>query len=586
MPDFIQNIENAMREWLGSLEFFGGAMTFITRFIYAPLALLIFIRCLWPLMSGGIKPRPWAWLVSADGARYPLSHWENSIGRGKNCDVVLELPSISRSHAVISRRREQWAITDLESKSGVLVNGQKCEGQAALADGDVIGIAGVELTLRPADAPIASRLDRRGFAAWAAGLAARFRPGSTLALVMLFQLIGLVELALAQGSELSILVPFTMLMFFALELAYYLVSRAMGRRYAEPELLAFFLCGMGLFVAGTVNPVTMIKQFAAVLLGMALFLVLTYFLNNIERARVARYVFAAGGLLLLAVNLLIAPTRFGARNWIELGPITIQPSELVKVAFVFAGGATLERLLTRRNLLMFMGFSAACIGAMILMRDFGGAVVFFLTFLVIVFMRSGDIKTVIVVSVAAGAGAVIAMSFLPYIADRFSTWRHAWEYAATTGYQQTRTMVYTASGGLFGVGAGNGYLRYVAAADTDLVFGLVAEEWGIIVALVCAFIPLALAIFAANSVKACRSSFYAIAACGAATVMLTQTALNIFGSLDILPLTGVTFPFLSSGGTSMMACWGLMACIKSIDERHRAQNPVLATRGKKGGVAL
>lgn len=83
-----------------------------------------------------------------------------------------------------------------------------------------------------------------------------------------------------------------------------------------------------------------------------------------------------------------------------------------------------------------------------------------------------------------GAGAIIAL--MPYVANRFATYRHAWEYAATSGYQQTRTMVAIGSGGLFGVGGGNGNLDLVAAADTDLVFGFVSEEWGLLTALCCA----------------------------------------------------------------------------------------------------
>jgi cell division protein FtsW (lipid II flippase) len=185
------------------------------------------------------------------------------------------------------------------------------------------------------------------------------------------------------------------------------------------------------------------------------------------------------------------------------------------------------------------------------------------------YMRSGDVRVLGATAAVTGVGAVLVITFMPYIASRFSSWRHVWELAATSGYQQTRTMIYTASGGLLGVGIGKGYLRTVAAADTDLVFGVLAEEWGLVIALICALAPLLLAIFAAMSAKAARSAFYSIAACGAAVILLAQTALNVFGSLDVLPLTGVTLPFISNGGSSMVACWGLLACIKSIDERHR-----------------
>jgi cell division protein FtsW (lipid II flippase) len=159
--------------------------------------------------------------------------------------------------------------------------------------------------------------------------------------------------------------------------------------------------------------------------------------------------------------------------------------------------------------------------------------------------------------------------FLPYIASRFEAWGHVWQFADTIGYQQTRTMIYTASGGLLGLGGGNGYLVGIPAADTDLVFGILCEEWGLIVAIAAVLAIVFLAFFALFLMRGCKSSFYAISACGAASIFMIQTALNVFGSLDILPLTGVTLPFISNGGSSMIVCWALLAFIKAADERYR-----------------
>lgn len=564
-------MESAVQSALAGAGIVSDVVTFVTRFIFPVLALLVFFRCLWPLMSGGRKTVPWAQLVLPGGVLMPLSHWENSIGRSETCDVVIALPHISRIHAVITRKKNQWFITDLNSKGGVKVNGEECEGMTPIHDGDIIKLAGLAMTIIPAVKNPDEAPAKRTFAVRMAEFAKEFRPGTTLLYILLFQFLGLLNVSLARGAEFSMIIPLVFMLFMGLECVYYVVTRGSGRRHIEPELLAFFLSGIGMFVCATADPVTMFKQFMAVVLGLVLFIVLTYFLNNIERARRARYVFAIGAVLLLGVNLVLAQTVFGAKNWISIAGISLQPSELVKVAFVFAGGATLDRLLTSRNFLRFLVFSGVCIGAMVIMRDFGAALIFYTGFLVITFMRSGDVRKLGLITGVTAAGALIVVAFLPYITARFAAWRHVWEFLYTTGYQQTRTMIYTASGGMFGVGPGNGYLRYVAAADTDLVFGLVAEEWGLIIALVCALAPLALAVFSAVSVKASRSSFYAIVACGAASMMLIQTALNVFGSMDILPLTGVTLPFVSNGGSSMLSCWGLLACIKSIDERHRAR---------------
>ncbi len=204
------------------------------------------------------------------------------------------------------------------------------------------------------------------------------------------------------------------------------------------------------------------------------------------------------------------------------------------------------------------------------MSDFGTAAIFFVTFLVIAYMRSGDFATLSLICGGAVFGAGIILKFKPYILSRFASWGHAWEAASTTGYQQTRTMSAAASGGLLGMGAGNGWLHNVAAADTDLVFGMLCEEWGLLIAVLAVGSIITLAFFAARACRVGRSSFYTIAACAAASLLVFQTCLNVFGSVDLLPLTGVTFPFVSNGGSAMMSAWGLLAYLKATDTRENA----------------
>ena len=124
-----------------------------------------------------------------------------------------------------------------------------------------------------------------------------------------------------------------------------------------------------------------------------------------------------------------------------------------------------------------------------------------------------------------------------------------------------------ASGGLFGMGAGNGWLERIPAGDTDLVFGMLCEEWGLVIALLAVACILTLAWFAVRASRTGRSSFYTIAACAAGSLLVVQTSLNVFGSVDLLPLTGVTFPFVSNGGSAMLSAWGLLAYLKAMDTR-------------------
>ena len=221
------------------------------------------------------------------------------------------------------------------------------------------------------------------------------------------------------------------------------------------------------------------------------------------------------------------------------------------------------------------------------MGDFGTAAIFFITFLVISFLRSGDFSKLVLIVGAAVFGGMMILRFKPYIASRFAAWGHVWEYASTTGYQQTRTMSASASGGLVGVGGGDGWLQSVAAADTDLVFGMLNEEWGLIIAILAVLCIVTLAVFAVKSIVSGRSAFYTIAACAATSMLLFQTILNVFGSVDILPLTGVTFPFVSNGGTSMMVSWGMLAYLKAADTRQNASFAIrLPSKRELGGKKI
>lgn len=543
----------------------GEVDTLLIRWILPLLAVMILVRCILPLLNAPSEDKPRGFLILPDGSRLPLMHLENSIGRSKLSDIVINLPFISRSHAVISFHDGSWLITDLGSRGGVAVNGEKASNSHIIKQGDTILLSGLELRFLLTGIP-PSHADAEQETSRVIRLGKKFRLGSTLFLTILFQILGCVELCIAMKDSLPSSVPITLILFMFTEYMHWLIAAHRGQKSFELILLAYFLCGIGLFTTASASPASLFKQLIAIWIGLAAFIALTLLLRDLDRAQKVKAVFLAAALLLLAMNLVFGQVRNGAKNWIDLGFVTFQPTEFVKVAFVLAGTATLDRLLTTRNLNAFLLFSGACIGTLAITKDFGTALIFFAAFLVIAFMRSGSLRTLVLLSAGALLAGFAVISFLPYVSSRFEAWGHVWQYADTSGYQQTRTMVAAASGGLLGVGGGRGFLVNISAADTDLVFGVICEEWGLIVALAAVLIPAFFAFYAVSSVGKCRSSFYAIAACGAASILLTQTALNVFGSFDILPLTGMTFPFVSNGGSSMIACWCLLAFIKSASD--------------------
>ncbi|MBR0599393.1 FtsW/RodA/SpoVE family cell cycle protein [Sinanaerobacter chloroacetimidivorans] len=545
-----------------------GLYTLVVRWVFPVLAFLVLIRCMLPLLQNEGYNRAWGFLEIPNGYRIPLKHWENSIGRSKLADIVINLPFVSRSHAVLTFGDGNWTITDLGSKGGVSVNGEKIEKSSTVEDGDTISLAGADFLFLPAEEGF-ENIPITGKMQWLSGLSRNIASGTTFLMILVFQLLGGIQIYFSMGEEANFKIPMVFLILIIAECLYYFIQTRTSRKYIELELLIFFLCGLNLFVVASAAPDHLMKQLIAILLGIGVFYSMQWIIKDLGRARKLKYILVGCAIVLMLLNLAIGETRFGARNWINLGFITFQPMEFVKVAFVLAGTATLDKLLTTRNLTAFIGFSGTCILALILMRDLGTAVIFFVSFLVIAFMRSGDIRTIALISSGAVLGAIAVISFLPYIASRFQAWGHVWEFADSLGYQQTRTMIYAASGGLLGMGGGNGYLDTIPAADTDLVFGILCEEWGLLVALMAVLIIIFLAIFALSLAGGCKSSFYAIAACGAASIFLIQTSLNVFGSVDLLPLTGVTLPFISNGGSSMIVCWALLAFIKGADERTR-----------------
>ena len=230
----------------------------------------------------------------------------------------------------------------------------------------------------------------------------------------------------------------------------------------------------------------------------------------------------------------------------------------------------MDRIMQKRNIFLFIVYSVVICGCLALMNDFGTALIFFCTFLVIAYLRSGSVGTIALAITALGFAGVLILKIAPHALSRFAVWRHVWEDPLDGGYQQTRALMCIASGGLFGLGPNRGWLQSIFAADSDIAFATISEEWGLLSALMCVLCICVFSGFAIRTARVARSSFYSIGACTAGSVLVIQTILNALGTVDILPFTGVTFPFLSNGGTSMIGAWGLLAFVKAADTRQNA----------------
>ena len=560
-----------------------------SKYAMIALSLVIMIRCIRSMLSAGFEAETWA-TARFGRDSVPVTHWENLIGRARSADIRVDRGDVERIQAVLKRLDDgRWMIFDVFSRGGVRVNGEDvAAGGAEIESGDTIRVGGAAMRLQDIGAAKSSALDAQRTSAGKS-----VSPALTLFELTLFELLLLFQhLITASGTRtLSVALGFAVLIL--LEWFCYYAMRLIGRSGFVIETIAFYLTSLGMSVTASAAPQDMFKQTVLILISFVLFLLLGLWLRDLRRTERTRLLVAALAVALLGLNLATSDTLNGARSWLSIAGFSFQPSELVKVAYIYVGAATLDRLYRRRNLIVFIVFSAICVGALALIGDFGSALVFFICFLVISFLRSGSIATVFLAVSGAAMAGFLAVSIKPYIARRFATWGHVWEDVYGAGYQQTRALGAAAGGGLFGKGAGGGWLTEIVAADTDMVFAVICEEQGLIIALCMVLAVLTLSFFAVRTARRGRSAYYAIAACAAVSMLMAQMALNVFGSLDLLPFTGVTFPFVSRGGTSLLSCWMMMAFIKGADTRRGGSfvvrpvaelfsAPAKATR-KKGG---
>ena len=288
--------------------------------------------------------------------------------------------------------------------------------------------------------------------------------------------------------------------------------------------------------------------------------------NHIRLMAIKKYLYIVLGVIMLAILLLT-----GSRSmWIQIGSLSLQPSEFMKPVFVLLCATSIMEQHEKTKVLFFyvskeaLFLTGSFLAIFVLQwwcRDLGSLPTFAAAYGCAVICRicypkAKFSKTTLIFLCAVGVLVVIAAAkFAPgYVQDRLSV--DIWNDMYGNGYQQCRALMAIAEGGLFGKGPGYGNLIEIAAADTDIVFSTICEEWGFLVALLVIFFIASLLIL--PMINKPRSYYHTTMILGVAAVFVVQMGLNIFGSCNLIPFTGVTIPFISQGGTSMITC-GLLA---------------------------
>lgn len=273
--------------------------------------------------------------------------------------------------------------------------------------------------------------------------------------------------------------------------------------------------------------------------------------------------YLAGPGFSLAIFLLIAvlfsdPVN-GARSWFNIGGIKFQPSEMVKLIMVIILARVLsqkQQKITSFNEGLFpvLVVTGIIFGLILLERDLGTALALAMTALVVIFAAGSKISHLLALISAVGAAAAAAIYFAEYRMDRITTFLDPWSDRAGTGYQITQSLFAIGSGGFFGVGLGQSLQKYKHLPEqyTDFIFSILTEETGFLGGIFVILLFVFFASRAYRTAKNCPDSFGSLLACGIATMIMVEAIMNIAVATSSMPVTGVTLPFISYGGSSLM----------------------------------
>lgn len=323
---------------------------------------------------------------------------------------------------------------------------------------------------------------------------------------------------------------------------------------------------IGIAVLYRLDPAIAIKQVLWFIIGMSVYIALVIILPDLKRFAKLKYLYLVGTVIFMAMATFIGYSRYGAKNWVDLGFITFQPSEFGKIFLVFYLASSLKNFKTLKTLIEPAIIILLSIGFMVIQRDLGSAMIFTFISVAMIFAATSKVKYLLASFGAAVVGALGSYALFPHIRNRVMIWRFPWEYAGNESYQIVQGLYAMASGGLFGVGLGNGSPEYIPIRESDYIFAVIVEELGMIFAF--GIMVLYFLMFYRNirSALQTKSTFESLLVVGFSVMIAMQVIVIIGGVLNMIPLTGITLPLISYGGTSMLTIFFSLGIIQKISE--------------------
>ena len=331
-------------------------------------------------------------------------------------------------------------------------------------------------------------------------------------------------------------------------------------------LIVNMLFAIGVAMIYRLNPSYGKRQLQFYLIGIVLFFLTFFILKTFKFWNKISLFYVIISVALFMATLVFGSYLGGAKNWIILGPITVQPSEFIKIPLAFF----VASFYSRYNEVSMKPFGRyymniviyIFIGFLFLQKDLGTALIFFGLMILSQFVYEKDRVLITLNIVAMIFGSILAYFMFGHVRVRVATWLDPWSDIDVTGYQITQALFATASGGLFGTGIGLGHPDYVPVAESDFIFSAISEEMGIFMglAVILLFMILVYRSFKISLIQ--QDKFLSILAFCIGVLFAFQTFIILGGVLKIIPLTGVTLPFISQGGSSMLSGFILLGCLQ------------------------
>lgn len=352
---------------------------------------------------------------------------------------------------------------------------------------------------------------------------------------------------------------------------------------ADPALLpvVFLLCGIGICFVLRLAPDTAGRQIVWLFAGIALMIATIILVPSVERLGHYKYTCLLFGLILLLLPIVpfIGVEYNGSRIWLSIAGMSFQPGEIAKIFIVLflaaylADNRELLSVLRRsriglkypdfRALIPLLAMWVIALLIVVLERDLGSALLFFGIFLVMIYVCTGRISYVIIGLVLVAIGGFGLYMMFSHVQTRIAVWQNPFADSSGSGYQLVQSLYSLADGGLFGTGIGRGVPTYIPEVQSDFIFSAIGEEMGLLGASGVIFLYMLFAVRGFLTAARARSDMAAFTAVGLTASICLQAFIIIGGDTGLIPLTGLTLPFMSQGGSSLLSSFiivGLLLC--------------------------